>query len=269
MSRKDATMKKNTVSSGFYLYTFTDYSEKHSNTVTVLVRDQGSEDKGRNKRALIIDPSYPEFVEKVKTDLQSEGIEPEIIVLSHYHPDHASGCAVLPQCSIYVDEHYEKNYDNCHVWEPGYNYLRATHLIRGGDSLCFGDFKLKFHSAPGHSRCSIIIEINDKILQVGDLLMINVDRKNTLPYLADGGGFKEHIKSLELIKRLDPDAIVVPHGGFIDNKKRIWDLVDDRIFYLEQVLNSQGGLPVEKCLKNDISWYDNLEFHDVNLIHLF
>jgi glyoxylase-like metal-dependent hydrolase (beta-lactamase superfamily II) len=135
--------------------------------------------------------------------------------------------------------------------------------------MTFGDFKLKFHPAPGHSRCSIITEINGKILQIGDLLMINVDRKNTLPYIADGGGFIEHIKSLELIKKLDPEAIIVPHGGFIDNKKRISDLVDDRVFYLEQVLNSKGALPVEKCLKNDISWYDNLEFHDINLIHLF
>ena len=278
MSRKDAAMKKVTVSEGFYLYTFTDYNDKHTNSITILVRDlhnlhnlhnQPGQDKGQGKRALIIDPSYPEFMEKVKIDLQSQGIEPEIIVLSHYHPDHVSGCAILPQCSIYVDEHYENNFQNCHIWEPGYTYLRASHLIHGGDSLSFGDFKLRFHSAPGHSRCSIITEITNKIFHIGDLIMICVNRKNSIPYIADGGSFKEHIKSLELIKKMDPDAIVVPHGGFIDNKKRILDLVDDRIFYLEHVLNSQGELPIEKCLKNDVSWYENLEFHDTNLIQLF
>lgn len=264
MKRKDAAMKKTTVADGFYLYTFADYSEKHAYTVTVLVRNEA----GPDKRALIIDPSYPEFAEQVKADLQMQGITPEVIVLSHYHPDHSSGCTVFPQCRIYVHEQYEYNYDNCRVWEPGYTYLRATHLIRGGDSLSFGDFTLKFRYAPGHSRCSVITGINDKILQVGDLLMIGVDRKNTLPYISDGGSFQEHIKSLVLIKELDPDAIIIPHGGLIDNKIRIRDLVDDRVYYLEQVLNSKGELPVEKCLKYDVSWYGNLEFHDTNTIHL-
>ncbi len=264
MKRKDATMKKTIVTDGFYLYTFADYSEKHTNTVTVLERDQD----GPEKRALIIDPSYPEYAEQVKLDLQLQGIIPEVIVLSHYHPDHASGCGVLPQCRIYVHEHYGYNYDNCQVWEPGYTYLRPTHLIRGGDLLSFGDFTLKFHTAPGHSRCSIITEINDKIIQVGDLLMIGVDKKHTLPYIADGGSIEKHIKSLKLIKELAPDAIIIPHGGLIDNKNRIQDMVDDRVYYLERVLNSKGELPVEKCLKNDITWYGNLEFHDTNIIHL-
>lgn len=272
MNRKDAIMKKLTVNDGFYLYTFTDYSEKHANTITVLIRNQLYQDgqhKELNKRALIIDPSYPEYMEKVKVDLQSQGIEPEIVVLSHYHPDHASGCVVLPHCAIYVNEHYENNYHNCHLWEPSYTFLRASHLIHSGDSLSFDDYKLRFHSAPGHSKCSIITEITNKIFHIGDLIMICVDRKNSLPYIADGGSFEEHIKSLELIKKLDPDAIVVPHGGFIDNKKKISDLVDDRIFYLEHVLNSQGELSIEKCLKHNISWYENLEFHDTNIIQLF
>lgn len=264
MSKKNGTMKKTIVTDGFYLYTFTDYSEKHANTVTVLVRNQA----GADKQALIIDPSYPEFAEQLKTDLQTQGITPEVIVLSHYHPDHVTGCAVLSQCRIYVDEHYEYNYDNCQVWEPGYTYLRPTHLIRGGDSLSFGDYTLKFCYAPGHSRCSLITQINGKIIQVGDLLMIDVGRKNTLPYIADGGSFEEHIKSLKLIKELDPDAIIIPHGGLIDNKNRIQDLVDDRVYYLEQLLNSKGKLPLEKYLKNDISWYDNLEFHDTNMVYL-
>jgi glyoxylase-like metal-dependent hydrolase (beta-lactamase superfamily II) len=264
MKRKNATIKKTTVADGFFLYTFTDYSAKHANTVTVLVRNQA----GADKRALILDPSYPEYAEQVKTDLQTQGIVPEVIVLSHYHPDHVSGCSVFHQCRIYVHESYEHNYDNCHMWEPEYTYPRATHLIRGGDSLSFGDYTLKFHYAPGHSRCSVLTEINGKIIQVGDLLMIGVERKNTIPYIADGGSFEEHIKSLKLIKDLAPDVVIIPHGGLIDNKNRIQDLVDDRVYYLEKVLNSKGELPIEKCLKNDISWYDSLEFHDTNTIYL-
>ncbi len=255
-------MKKTAVTenSPVYLYTFTDYEDKHSNTVTVIVQDG---------RALLIDPSYPEFADRVKKDLESQGIKPGIVVLSHYHPDHVSGCAALPQCHIYAGEFYESNYGNCQVWEPGYTYVRPKTLIKGGDTLTFGAFTLKFLHAPGHSKCSLITHITDKLIHVGDLLMMTWERKNSLPYVADGGSFEEHIQSLELIKKLDPDAVIIPHGGLVDNKNRIASLVEDRLYYLGKTLKAQGTLPVEKCLKNDKSWYDHLDFHDINLVHLF
>lgn len=260
MSRQDAAMKKETAADGICLYTFTDYEERHANTITVIVHSQ-------EKQALVIDPSYPEFAERLKIDLQEQGITAEKIVISHYHPDHVSGCAALPQCEIHASEFYGYNYDNCQIWEPNFTYLRPTQLIRDGDSLTFGDFDLKFHHAPGHSKCSLMTEITDKILHIGDLIMICWDRKNSLPYISDGGNFEDHIKSLNHIKELDPDAIVVPHGEFIDNKTRLHALVDDRLYYLEKVLDSKGSLPLEQCVKNDISWYDHLEFHDTNIIH--
>ena len=262
MSRQDAAMKRAAVTenSPVYLYTFTDYEDTHSNTVTVIIQD---------KRALLIDPSYPEFAERVKDDLESQGIKPGVIVLSHYHPDHVSGCTALPQCDVYAGEDYESNYTNCQVWEPGYTYVRPKFLIKDGDTLNFGEFTLKFLHAPGHSKCSLITRITDRLIHIGDQVMISWERKNTLPYVADGGSFEGHIKSLELIKTLDPDAVIIPHGGLVDNKNRIASLLEDRLYYLEKTLNSQGSLPLEQCLKNDKSWYGHLDFHDINLVHLF
>lgn len=261
MSRQDAAMKKTAVTenSPVYIYTFTDHEESHSNTVTAIIQD---------KRALLIDPSYPEFAERVKEDLESQGIKPGIIVLSHYHPDHVGGCAVLPQCEIYASEFYESNYGNCQVWEPGFTYVRPTTLLKDGDTLTFGEFTLKFLHAPGHSQCSLITGITDRLFHVGDQIMMTWERKNSLPYIADGGSFEGHIKSLELIKKLDPDAVIIPHGGLVDNKNKIVSLVEDRLYYLEKTLNSQGSLPLEACLKNDKSWYDHLDFHDFNLVRL-
>lgn len=261
MSRQDAVLKKEAVSenSPVLLYTFTDYEEKHSNTVTVIIQD---------KRALLIDPSYPEFAAQVKEDLESQGIKPGIVVLSHYHPDHVSGCAELTPCDIYAGEFYESNYGNCQVWEPGFTYVRPNILIKDGDTLAFGEFTLKFFNAEGHSKCSLIVGITDKLFHVGDQIMTTWERKNSIPYVADGGSFEGHIKSLELIKKLDPDAVIVPHGGLVDNKNRIVSMVEDRLYYLEKVLNSQGALPLEECLKNDKSWYDHLDFHAINLLQL-
>ena len=259
MSRQDAAMKKTTAAENIYLYSFTDYDEKHSNTLTVLVD---------NNRALVIDPAYPEYAEKTREDLEQQGIKPEIVVLSHYHPDHVSGCSVFKDCQVYAGEYYNYNYENCHLWEPSFTYIRPTQMVRNNDTLNFGGFTLNFLHGPGHSKCSLITQITDKLFHVGDLIMICWDRKNSLPYIADGGSFKEHARSLRRIKELDPDAIVAPHGGLIDNKNRIHALVDDRLYYLEQPLNSRGALPLKECLKNDPSWYEHLAFHDTNIIQL-
>lgn len=261
MSRKDAAMKKETVMEDIpvNLYTFTDQDGKHANTVTAVIQDG---------RALVIDPSYPEFAERVKQDLEAQGIAPEIVVISHYHPDHVSGCVAFPGCDIYASEFYLPNYDNCRVWEPNLTFTRANKLIKDGDSLSFGKVRLKFLHAPGHSKCSLITEMPGKVIHIGDLVMITWERKNSLPYIADGGDFEGHIKSLRRILELDPEAVIIPHGGWVDNKNRINSLVEDRLFYLEKTLESQGSLPLEKCLKNDKSWYDDLDFHDFNLVRL-
>jgi glyoxylase-like metal-dependent hydrolase (beta-lactamase superfamily II) len=261
MSRKDAVMRKESVLENIpvYLYTFTYHDDRHANTVTVIIQ---------NRLALIIDPSYPEYAVRVKLDLEKQGIVPKVIVLSHYHPDHVSGCAVFTGCDIYASEFYPPNYDNCQVWEPGFTYSRPNKLIKGKDSLFFGKVELKFFQAPGHSKCSLITVINGKVFHIGDLIMITWDRKNSLPYIADGGDFDDHIKSLWRIIELDPDAVIIPHGGWVDNKSMIMSLVEDRLFYLEKTLSSHGSLPLERCLKNDNSWYDQLEFHDFNLVRL-
>ncbi|MCP5108843.1 MAG: MBL fold metallo-hydrolase [bacterium] len=263
MSRQDAVMKKEIVGEGnrIHLYTFTDYEQEHTNTLTVIVDEQA-------KGALVIDPAYPEFAEQVDRDLQTQGITVKAMVISHYHPDHAGGCSVLPKCAIYASEFYEYNLSNCQVWDPDLTYLRADHLLKDGDSLTFGGTALKFLHAPGHSKCSLITELTGKILHVGDLIMTTRERKNSLPYISDGGSFEDHIKSLELIKKMDPEAVIFPHGGWVDNKTRIHSLVDDRLYYLEKVLNSKGELPLNQCLKNDISWYDLLGFHDTNVMQL-
>ncbi|MCP4221184.1 MAG: MBL fold metallo-hydrolase [bacterium] len=258
MSRNDAVMKKIPVVDSIDLYEFTAKNEPHQSCITVITQ---------NDHALIIDPTYPEYIARVKTILEQEGKKPAIIVLSHYHPDHVSGCAILPQCKIHASEFYESNHGNCKIWEPDFIYIRPRLLLRDKDTLAFGKFSLKFIHAPGHSKCSLIIMLTDTIVHAGDLIMNTVDNKTSLPIITDGGNFREHITSLEALKALNPETILVPHGGAI-KKEDINDMIDDRLYYLKNTAGSRGALPLQKCLKNDISTYDQLEFHDTNLIRL-
>jgi len=259
MSRNDAQLDKAAVIDGVDLYIFTDEEARHQDTITVMVQD---------RRALLIDTAFPEYSRRVKAELEEQGIEPKIIVLSHYHADHAGGCAVFPGCDIYVGENYELSYNNCRVFEPQYTFIAPTQLIREGDELVFGDFKLKFFHSPGHSPCGIITQVTGSILHVGDLIMMTRDKKSSLPFISDGGNFAQHIESLERVKKLDPEKIVVPHGGVVDKKEDITKMVDDRVYYLEKTSSSYGTLPLPACLRGDISDYDYLEFHDTNLMRL-
>lgn len=259
MSRNDAEMTKVTVMDGVSLYNFTGGEVRLPDTITVIVQ---------GKQALLIDAAFPEYSERVKKDLEAREIEVKIIVLSHYHSDHASGCAVFSQCDIYASEFYEHSYNNCRVWEPGYTYIRPTQMIKNGDTLSFGTFNLEFFSAPGHSPCGIITRVSGRVFHVGDLIMMAEHGKASLPFIADGGNFTRHFESLELLKKLDPEIILVPHGGMFDNKNEIAEMIDDRAYYLEKTSSSMGTLPLPACLKNDIACYDYLEFHDTNLMRL-
>jgi glyoxylase-like metal-dependent hydrolase (beta-lactamase superfamily II) len=259
MNRNDAELNKVKVIEDVYLYVFTHTEAKHQDAITVIVQDD---------RALIIDTAFPEYAERVKQDLEAVGIEPKIVIFSHYHADHTAGGAVFSQGEFYAGEAYELNYNNCRIWEPQYNFIRPQKLLRDGNRLTFGHFNLEFSHAPGHSKDGLITRITDKIIHPGDLIMMTKNKKASLPFIADGGNFQEHIASLGRLKELDPDILLLPHGGLVDNKEAIIEMIDDRVYYLESTLGSFGTLPLPACLRNDISGYDFLEFHDTNLMRL-
>jgi len=259
MSRKDAEMSKIPVEPNILLYYFVDLQTKLPDTITVLLAGQ---------EALLIDTAFPEYAARVKEDLAGQGMAVKKIVLSHYHADHVSGCPVFAPCDIYAGEFYEYNFNNCQIWEPYFTYLRPTHLLRHQDTLAFGAFSLRFLYAPGHSKCSMITRVTDDIVHVGDLLMQTKDGKAALPFIADGGSFSEHIDSLAGIKKLAPEAIIVPHGGLFRGRQEIAQMVDDRVCYLEKTSSTMGTLPLPACLLHDISAYDHLEFHDTNILRL-
>ena len=52
------------------------------------------------KKALIIDTAYPTHAKQVKDDLEKNGIKPEKVIISHFHPDHAGGSSVFGECEI-------------------------------------------------------------------------------------------------------------------------------------------------------------------------
>lgn len=254
-------MEKIKIRENLFQYFFPRDNNGEPNSIFVCIDDTG-------KKALILDTAFEKLAKQVKADLEEQGIKPELVILSHYHPDHAGGTPVFKECRIYANELYEDNYENCQRWNPEMTFIRPTDLIKDGGSLTFGSFQIKFIHAPGHSNCSILTLINDDVLHIGDLLMFSVDDTPSLPYISMGGSFNEHIDSLEKIKTMDYPIFVCPHSHHPTEKNKILEGIDDWLYYLNRVSDSMGTLPLAVCLKNDISAYAHTEYHDNNLMYL-
>jgi glyoxylase-like metal-dependent hydrolase (beta-lactamase superfamily II) len=261
MSGRSDEMEKNKIRDNLFQYLFKEDDNGEPNSLFVCVDDTG-------KKALILDTAFERLAGKVKTDLEEQGIQPEIVLLSHYHPDHTAGTPVFKDCRIYASEFYEDNYGNCQRWNPNLTFIRPTDLIKDGDSLSFASFQFKFFHAPGHSLCSVLTLINEDVLYIGDLLMFSAEDTLSLPYISMGGSFKEYIQSLEKIKTMDYNILVCAHGHFLTDKGKIIETIDDWLYYLNRVSDSMGTLPLAVCLKNDIAAYAHTEYHDNNLMYL-
>jgi glyoxylase-like metal-dependent hydrolase (beta-lactamase superfamily II) len=261
MSSRSDEPEKIKIRDNFFQYFFKEDDSGEPNSLFVCIDDAG-------KKALILDTAFERLAGKVKKDLEEQGIKPGIVILSHYHPDHAAGTSVFKDCRIYASEFYEDNYGNCQRWNPNDTFISPTDLIKDGDSLTFGSFQLKFRHAPGHSQCSVLTLINEDVLYIGDLLMFSEDDTLTLPYISMGGSFKEHSQSLEKIKTMDYNILICAHGHFLTDKGKITEAIDDWLYYLNRVSDSMGTLPLAVCLKKDIAAYAHTEYHDNNLMYL-
>lgn len=219
--------------------------------------------------ALLIDAGYVPHALAVKKYLNEKDIQVTDIVLTHYHPDHAAGASVFSEAKLSCSIHYEDNYINCNDrWHSSHDYRKPDELIKDQDEILFGNTSLKFYEAPGHSDCSLMISIDDQILHVGDLIMADAFGCPALPYISKGGSFEEHIDSIELIRSLGFNQMLLSHGAPIKGQKNIEDAISKREFYLASVLKTQGKADLEELLVGGKDAWCFTKWHPYNLKNL-
>jgi hydroxyacylglutathione hydrolase len=218
-----------------------------------------------DSKALIIDTAFPEPAQLVIEDLMKRGIEPKIVILSHFHPDHICGSKIFNKCVFYGSVFYQNNLNKSRKRYKNYELKIPNNLVNDGDTLIFGTNTVKFIYTPGHSKCSITTIINNEYAHVGDLIMQDNKGKAILPLLSEDGDFNEFIASLEKIKKMGINTIIPVHGVLIKSRTEINEIIDDRLYYLKKVRDSQGQLDLCNCLKSSINNYENLHWHEKNL----
>ncbi len=220
-------------------------------------------------KALVIDTGFPLHAKQVKNDLLNKNIEVEKVVLSHYHPDHAAGASEFENVVLGCSSHYKENCKKCsEVWDPENNYREPDIVIKNNTEWHFGDFKLTFIEAPGHSKCSLITLINDTLAHVGDLLMSNDENKPIIPYISEDGNFNEHVNSLEKIRALNVESLLLSHGKTICGKIEIEREISKREHYLRSVIKSDGKADIESILTGGSNNWSYIEWHSKNLKRL-
>ncbi|MCG8539067.1 MAG: MBL fold metallo-hydrolase [Clostridia bacterium] len=243
-------------------YIFIESEDKPNIDVNITVLING-------KKAMLIDTAFANQASMVKNDLLSKGITVDEIILSHYHPDHAAGATMLPDAILSCSVHYEDNFNNCNnVWDKEHDYRKAQQIIFDNTTKRYGDFTLAFSETPGHSKCSIMTLIDDRIAHIGDLLMFDVSGKPILPYICDDGSFEEHMNSLKLLKTLGAEVFILSHGKHLVGKDEINHAIDMRIHYLESVLKSNGEADLEEVLIGGSDKWAFIEWHRYNLMNL-
>lgn len=253
-------MKKSKIKEGIFQYEFVEdkNNPKYVVNITTIID---------NRQALIIDTAYSSHAREVKKDLENSGITPVKVILSHFHQDHISGSKEFKGCDFIGSKLYKANFDNCKEWCPGEEFIEPNILVVHNDILNFGNHTIKFLYTLGHCKCSITLIIDDEIMHVGDLIMRTSNGKAILPYICKDGSFKEHIESLETLLNLNCKTMLFSHGYYV-TREEIRDLIEDRLHYLRKVKDSNGILSLQECLKNDISDYASLNFHEQNIKQL-
>lgn len=203
---------------------------------------------------LLIDTAFRTQIRQVKRTIASEGLKLTHVLLTHFHPDHVAGLTALdPDITVLGSPVYKETLTR--------EIPRKVTPVSFSNGYKFGDFNLAFTPAPGHSPCSILIDINGKYLHAGDNIMSRYDGKALLPWV-EYDQLANHISSLEKLKEMNRDRIILAHGPELSGKKQIDQAIDDRLNYLKAVFNTTGECSYEEAVSSCSCDYASRDFFD-------
>lgn len=169
----------------------------------------------------IVDPG--DNADRLIREIESAKIELKYILLTHAHFDHILAVGAIKRATgaqVVVSRKDEYLFDASASLSPFGAYgrdLMNRFDFPGADiwmteelALEFGGMKLKFHSTPGHTPGSHVIQLDDSILFTGDTLFCQSCGRTDLP----GGSWPVMLQSLKKLYNLPGDYQVLPgHEG--------------------------------------------------------
>ena len=146
--------------------------------------------------AIIIDPSW-DLVE-LELIIKENDLKIKYIVNTHHHFDHTLGNEAMVKST------------NAPIVQHEFSELKHDISVKDGDSIDFGNSKLKVLHTPGHSKDSVCL-IGDGKLFSGDTLFVGNCGRIDLP----GGSAQDLYHSLfDVLHSLDDDLVMYPGHNY-------------------------------------------------------
>ena len=146
--------------------------------------------------AIIIDPSW-DLVE-LELIIKENDLKIKYIVNTHHHFDHTLGNEEMAKST------------NAPIIQHEFSELKHDISVKDGDSIDFGNSKLKVLHTPGHSKDSMCL-IGDGKLFSGDTLFVGNCGRIDLP----GGSVQDLYHSLfDVLHSLDDKLIMYPGHNY-------------------------------------------------------
>lgn len=206
------------------------------------------------ENVMLFDSAFRSQVKKVRSDLNSKGLKITHVVATHFHNDHIAGLMALDRnVTVLGSSEFKKTLSK--------ELPQEVTPVSFSEMVRFGDFTLSFFPAPGHSPCSMAIEINKHYLHVGDNLMSRYDGKAILPWV-QFNLLHKHINSLKEIREKNCSVILQSHGPNLVGEGVINEAILNRLRYLETVYSSDGHCTYQEAIKDCTCEFLDEEFFD-------
>ena len=176
---------------------------------------------GKGQECIVVDPGMPNVSEQLDEKLKEFDLKPVAILVTHGHLDHTF--SVQPICDGYEipamihadDRELLLHPERAHGAEfmaqlSGIEWLEPSRIVELQDNQIFDLVGLQFKAihAPGHTKGSLMFEVNGEVLISGDVLFAGSIGRTDLP----GGSWSAMQKSLREKVLPLPDVMQVLPG---------------------------------------------------------
>lgn len=191
-----------------------------------------------------------------------------LLVSTHYFSDHLAAWGLFPGVPIVAHRKYRHSFDSeaFRTEEEREHFVEPTVLVGDGLEIAWGRFRLEAFYNPGHTLCSLAIDVPDAdLLLVGDTVVGNIVYQRY-------GSVEMKKRALERLRDRRRGKLLSSHGGISDPVR-----IDRALHYLERLeqearkTQTEGSgrvreIPLESCLPPDVegSEFEKI-FHRRNL----
>jgi glyoxylase-like metal-dependent hydrolase (beta-lactamase superfamily II) len=213
-------------------------------------------------RALFLDTGYRENMTLALEDLARRGAVPAGAIISHYHPDHDGGLALLGKVEIRASLSWKATASQ---WQGpgGPAPVEPTILVGEVTEMRFGRRRLAIQPLPGHSQDSLAVTIDGRWLYAADAILLTNDGRPLLPSV-HARPVSLHLEAIDWLAG-HSDLVFIPgHGSVMqDQGGRERDLANRRR-YLAAIAATTGPIGFEEATAGCEPPFIGREWHEEN-----